>query len=122
MINAMKTFKHPNLARKLAVAPLVAGLLLAGPFAGGVQAAEMTSMGQPSFFDWLMHKPAVHKKRLHKVAFSVGTSAIYSNANLLPKTEHYVHPVVATNAIYGDGAVTCSPSGLGHRSTCGTSF
>ena len=100
--------------------PLIAGLLLAsGPMASQANAAEISSVGQPSLFDWLANKSKAHKYLIKKAAFNIGTSAIYSHANLLPKSEHFVQPAVATNAIYGDGATVCTMSGLGHRSICG---
>ena len=100
--------------------PLVAGLLLAsGTMSNQANAAEISSVGQPSLSDWLSNKSKAHKYHIKKVAFSIGTSAIYSHANLLPKTEHFAQPTVATLAIYGDGAAVCTISGLGHRSVCG---
>lgn len=120
----MNSIFQSQLNRKLfatlVVSPLVAGALLAsGPMASQANAAKISSVGQPPFFDWLSSKSKSHKYQIKKVAFSIGTSAIYSHANLLPKTEHFAQPTVATLAIYGDGAAVCTLSGLGHRSVCG---
>ncbi len=94
---------------------LVAGMVLAGSaMMGQANATEISGAG----FNTLKHKPLLLKKHVQKATFAVGTSAIYSRANLLPKTERFVHPVVATNAIYGNGGNICGISGLGHRSSC----
>ena len=107
--------------KSLAVSSLVAGFLLAsGSLASQASAAEISSVGQPSLFNRLINKSAAHTKRIKKVAFGIGTSAMYSHANLLPKTDRFVQPAVAGNAIIGDGGLVCSMSGLGHRSTCGS--
>ncbi len=123
MINAINVGKRQRLLQAFAIGPMVAGMLLAcGALTTSANAAELSSSMQPSIFDWLKHKPTTHDKNFRKATFALGTSAIYSQANLLPKTEHFVHPVVATNVIMGDGGNVCTLSGLGHRSTCRANF
>lgn len=120
MNSIFKSQFNCKLLATLVVSPLVAGVLLvSAPMASQANAAEIARVGQPSLFDWLSNKSKAHNYQVKKVAFSIGTSAIYSHANLLPKTEHFVQPAVATNFIHGDAAAVCTLSGLGHRSVCG---
>ena len=63
-----------------------------------------------------------HKKHLKWIGFVAGTSAIYGHSRMLPKTEHFIQPIIKANAIVGGSSMVCTPSGLGHRSTCGASY
>lgn len=63
-----------------------------------------------------------HKKHLNPIRIVAGTSTIYLHSMMLPKTEHFIQPIIKAKAIVGTSSMVCTPSGLGHRSTCGTSY
>lgn len=109
-----------KLLSKLVVSTIVADLLLvSGTMTVQASAEEVSNVGHLSQFNWQFNKSRAHKYHIKKVAFIVGTSSVYSHANLLPKTERFFRPVVATKAIFGNGGSVCTLSGLGHRSACG---
>lgn len=120
MSDIFKNRLNRKLLRKLVVSTIVADLLVvSGTMTVQASAAEVSHVGQLSQFNWQSIKSRAHKYHIKKVGFIVSASSVYSHANLLPKTERFVRPAVATNAIYGDGGSICSLSGLGHRSACG---
>ena len=112
-----KNGSNRKLLTAFAVSSLVAGVVLVG--AGQANAAEISSVAQPSHFSWLSSSSKAHQHHIKKVGFNFGNSSNYSRANLLPKTEHFVQPAVAINTIIANGGSVCSISGLGHRSACG---
>lgn len=99
----------------ISAAALICATATPGVFGSQAVATGLSANGSQPHAVW-------HKMHLKKIGFAAGTSAIYGHSNMLPKTDHFVRPIIKANVIIGSAPWVCTASGLGHRARCGISY